>query len=184
MDKQLITNHEFQPSQAYPGFEVCKFCGIRRNELDLVNLTCPKRPMTKEKENRAIKFRAWDWTHGVMIDDLALIQLGSHPLVKTAVCAEIVKINIDKCSLVFNPGYNLEVMQSVGLHDKSGKEIFEGDAVSRHVDGIHAEVVRWDSEHASFDPFQHADGLEMPADQCLVIGNIYENPELFKWKRK
>jgi len=65
----------------------------------------------------------------------------------------------------------LPVMQSTGLLDRNGKEIFEED-VMRHPKIGQVWLVQWDSKEARFDmPIESV-------DQWKVIGNRFENPEL------
>lgn len=80
----------------------------------------------------------------------------------------------------------IELMQSTGLKDKNGKEIFEGDIVDYK--GREA-VVKWHGSYASFI-YRFVDELQERASDweplflaCYhfeVIGNIYENPELLE----
>ena len=80
----------------------------------------------------------------------------------------------------------IELMQSTGLKDKNGKEIFEGDIVDYK--GREA-VVKWHGSYASFI-YRFVDGLKERVSEwdplflaCYhfeVIGNIYENPELLE----
>lgn len=80
----------------------------------------------------------------------------------------------------------IKLMQSTGLKDKNGKEIFEGDIVDYK--GREA-VVKWHGSYASFI-YRFVDGLKERVSEwdplflaCYnfeVIGNIYENPELFE----
>ena len=80
----------------------------------------------------------------------------------------------------------IELMQSTGLKDKNGKEIFEGDIVDYK--GREA-VVKWHGSYASFI-YRFVDGLQERVSKwdplflaCYnfeVIGNIYENPELLE----
>lgn len=80
----------------------------------------------------------------------------------------------------------IELMQSTGLKDKNGKEIFEGDIVDYK--GREAVVKRHGS-YASFI-YRFVDGLKERVSEwdplflaCYnfeVIGNIYENPELLE----
>lgn len=70
------------------------------------------------------------------------------------------------------------VMQSTGLKDKNGKEIYEGDIIkiiskNRKWEGI--KIVEWDAPRAMFTPSQirYAD-----VTATEIIGNIYQNPEL------
>lgn len=79
---------------------------------------------------------------------------------------------------------NAILMQSTGLKDKNGKEIFEGDILDYK--GRKA-LVRWHGSYASFiyrfvDELQKRNAewnsLYLAYLKCEVIGNIYENKEL------
>jgi uncharacterized phage protein (TIGR01671 family) len=78
--------------------------------------------------------------------------------------------------------YNL--MQFTGLHDKNEKEIYEGfvlkipKLIDRGFgDGLDDYVTNVTFEDGSF---MASDYLRMVNDDCEVIGNIYENPELLE----
>ena len=80
------------------------------------------------------------------------------------------------------------IMQSTGLKDKNGNEIFEGDVLDYR--GRKA-LVRWHGSYASFiyrfvdEPHkQKAEWkpLYLAYMKCEIIGNIYENPELLEDK--
>ena len=83
----------------------------------------------------------------------------------------------------------VKLMQSTGLLDKNGKEIFEGDILGVDTD---EEIVNlniyWDSKHALFmfesKKYNEKDLLaELVEDNTYpfaIIGNIYENPELLE----
>lgn len=74
------------------------------------------------------------------------------------------------------------IMQSTGLFDKNGKEIFEGDIVSRF-NRIVEEVV-WNSRKGWWAIQTRGEiGLTVLAqfiEVVEVIGNIYENKELLE----
>ena len=83
------------------------------------------------------------------------------------------------------------IMQSTGLHDKNGKEIFEGDILAIETDeGILNVNIFWDSKHALFmfesKKYNEEDLLaELVEDNTYpfeIAGNIYENPELLEVK--
>ncbi len=82
----------------------------------------------------------------------------------------------------------ITLMQSTGLFDRNGKEIFEGDILDYK--GRKA-LVRWHGSYASFiyrfvdEPHkQNAEWkpLYLAYMKCEIIGNIYENPELLEDK--
>lgn len=84
---------------------------------------------------------------------------------------------------------DLVLMQSTGLFDRNGKEIFEGDILDYR--GRKA-LVRWHGSYASFiyrfvdEPHkQKAEWkpLYLAYMKCEIIGNIYENPEFLEDKK-
>ena len=70
---------------------------------------------------------------------------------------------------------NLKIEQFTGLHDKNGKEIYEGDIVT---DGVGKYKIIYDLKLAGYQPY--CIFRDEPENYCEVIGNIYENPYLVK----
>ena len=84
--------------------------------------------------------------------------------------------------------------QFTGLHDKNGKEIYDGDILKSVIGNIgfvrHSDSVCW---HITYN-LKLNTSLKNPPDENLltqlwdshdrweIIGNIYENPELLKEK--
>ena len=74
------------------------------------------------------------------------------------------------------------VGQFTNVLDKNGKEIYEGDIINTSSDKM--MLVSWNKEFASFclDKkgwlYSHWFGESCNPEECEVMGNIYENPEL------
>ena len=81
---------------------------------------------------------------------------------------------------------DIVLMQSTGLIDKNGKEIFEGDIVKMAKDvysePTYYEVVRHRGGAYRLESKQHGCELWLRHTNCEVVGNIYENPELLEDK--
>lgn len=121
--------------------------------------------------NKEIKFRVWDKTINYM-----------DSRVRVSHFKGIVEV-LDSWSTwreLKNGEY--ELMQYTGLKDKNGVEIYEGDIV-RSKNGTlgltNEHVVEWNDFYKRFDPMG-ADESCFNRDNCEVIGNIYESPELLK----
>ena len=77
---------------------------------------------------------------------------------------------------------DIELMEYTGLKDKNGKEIYEGDILFESFGEKYYKVV---FENGSFraefegDFEEHSfDLIDVVAQGCEIVGNIYENPEL------
>ncbi|HEX9059121.1 MAG TPA: YopX family protein [Clostridia bacterium] len=75
---------------------------------------------------------------------------------------------------------DMKIMQYIGLKDKNDKEIYEGDLL-KNENGDILEV-----DDAILGEFiyiyYHEMGENYIKENCEVIGNIYENPELIEPK--
>ena len=130
---------------------------------------------------REIKFRAWHKSEKQWENPDHLFMSMSNQLIGFA-------------NLKTGPAYHstYEIMQFTGLHDKNGKEIYEGDIINLgengHAkpsqiafnDGSFCIIADWISDKEN--PFIELSTYCNPAFiKCVeIIGNIYENPELIK----
>ena len=125
------------------------------------------------------KFRAWDKHSQKMFANDELLIWNNNVYAndsKKLTCNNLKGWSIDDEYL----------MQSTGLRDKNGKEIFEGDILDYK--GRKA-LVRWHGSYASFiyrfvDELQNRKTewkpLYLAYMKCEIIGNIYENPEFLE----
>lgn len=132
------------------------------------------------------KFRAWD-KHGkkMFTNDELIIWNGNVYAndSKKLTCNNLKGWSIDEEYL----------MQSTGLVDKNGKEIFEGDIITNGPDvmcmkrhntlGFYVEQkgkVEFIADCAVLEEFE--ENAKDVADNVEIIGNVYENPELLEDK--
>lgn len=120
------------------------------------------------------RYRAWDKIHKIMyeVDDIMSIDFGKSEIgVKTLFFDQLNHYD-------FN---DVVLMQSTGLRDKNGKEIFEGDIIDSE-DGILSGVVEFRPDLGMFVStlikYNNFERLCNVADSVHIIGNIYTNPEL------
>ena len=131
---------------------------------------------------RKIEFRAWDKKREIMlaVDNL---DFGERDLLLRAEHSYI-------------PSSQVEVMQKLSLKDSNGNHIYEGDILQKIAyDGqeyMREGIVVWDCDGFCLRLNKHHDKSELggmyglphpynkkrPTNSPLVIGNIYENPEL------
>lgn len=76
---------------------------------------------------------------------------------------------------------NIELMQYIGVKDKNGKAVYEGDVVQLF-DG-NKYIIKWNDQIACFEIVNDFGYLVFASNNDFeVIGNIYENPEWLEIK--
>lgn len=126
---------------------------------------------------REIKFRAWTTESKEMLYDVGIEGIEVSIFDEESGDWQILGDREENSML-----QHCILMQYTGLKDKNGKEIYEGDIVrwypqrrKNHIDVVIKYLDYW----ARFD-FGDWYELDFPNTdkESLVIGNIYENPEL------
>ena len=120
------------------------------------------------------RFRAWDKIRKTMykVDDIMSIDFGKSKIsVKTLFFEQTNRYDFD----------DIVLMQSTGLTDKHGKEIFEGDIIDS-TDGFLTGVIEFRvslgmfvSDLVEYNNFERLCNI---ASSRKIIGNIWEHPEL------
>lgn len=80
---------------------------------------------------------------------------------------------------------DVELMQSTGLVDKEGTEVFEGDILRHQVQTEYTFIVKYDKDKGRWygDGLSRTYRIDITTDflkYYKVIDNIYENPELLE----
>ena len=133
---------------------------------------------------RIIDFRAWDKKKSEIVDVMDIDFSGN----KVGVCNVPKRLfkdgRLHTIHSIERDWSEVELMQSTGLKDKNGTEIFEGDIIKligTYKDSKGKELgrymVEWNNYYTGFYPLID-DPLEGGGTEYEVIGNIYENPEL------
>lgn len=121
------------------------------------------------------RFRVWDKKFKTMYeaDDIMSIDFGKSEIsVKTLFFERTNYYKFD----------DIVLMQSTGLRDKNGKEIFEGNVVKMaknvYSEPTYYEVVRHRGGAYRLESKQYGCELWLRHTDCEIAGNIYTDPEL------
>jgi len=118
---------------------------------------------------REIEFRAWHKIRKKMYIVMNLTRAEQTPLT-------LIREFIDSESEAVLTE-ELEIMQYIGLKDKNGKEIFEGDVVKHKSWGVD-DITEVKFQDGGFYPFAaQSEGLA-DAEESEIIGNSHTTPEL------
>ena len=119
------------------------------------------------------KFRAWDCSSLILMYSPLEVIFGD---------SDIWIFDEDSEGNEWIVNNNLSLMQSTGLTDKNGNEIFEGDVVKMaknvYSEPTYYEVVRHRGGAYRLESKQYGCELWLRHTDCEIAGNIYENPEL------
>lgn len=123
------------------------------------------------------KFRAWDTTNKEMFKDTFSITESGQVVV------------VEQENVMSPPDYvfveHLVIMQSTGLKDKNGKEVFVGDIIKCTRGCLHEVYIEkeYGGTFIGGMPAIYLKGIKEGyawTEAEEIIGNIYENPELLE----
>ncbi|APD22365.1 TPA: hypothetical protein VWC74_000201 [Streptococcus pneumoniae] len=130
------------------------------------------------------RYRAWDVLSEEMIDEILMISF-----VRKEIIGKLSN-GFTSIPLKFEDernGEDVVLMQSTGLFDKEGTEVFEGDILHHQIQTEYTFIVKYDKDNARW----YGEGLSRTyriditkefLQYYKIIGNIYENPELLEDK--
>lgn len=131
---------------------------------------------------RPIKFRAYLKDSAVKKMKNSAVFAWSRMMLVNRIDFENKKVGFERINGVFWFDLaDIELMHFTGLHDKNGKEIWEGDIFQFKWDGImYTTSVAF--RDGAFQPFYDPAYRVIPrwVELVEVLGNIYENGDLLK----
>ena len=129
---------------------------------------------------REIKFRAWEFPH--TMDDGSFVPGCMHYINSLYWFEEAGVRDAKDCDDIYI------IMQHIGLKDKKGKEIYEGDVIKYSIldpmdfdyptlEPIRYSIIKWSKSAVGFAPMATS---PVRFETIEIVGNIYENPELIE----
>ena len=128
------------------------------------------------------KYRAWDVLAEKMIDEILMISFVRKEIIgKFSDGSTSVPLKFED----ERNGEDVILMQSTGLKDKNGKEVFVGDIIKCTRGCLHEVYIEkeYGGTYCGGMPAVYLKGLREGyawTEHEEIIGNIYENPELLE----
>ena len=125
------------------------------------------------------KFRAWDSVKKKFVEHFFITDNGLICNMEKPTSEHKLITPVEKSELI--------LMQSIGLFDKEGTEVFEGDILHHQIQTDYTFIVKYDKDNGRW----YGDGLSRTyriditkefLQYYKIIGNVYENKELLEEK--
>jgi hypothetical protein len=147
--------------------------------------------MTKKEAEEAIKYikgveheyRAWDTVNKKMVSEFSMnfskenVRKVSFLLTDIHYCLSNDVSNLPQCE-------DLILMRCSGMKDKNGKKMFVGDIYKKYAgrENPIMQIVLPNEDHGGYSwAYSIIEYGAKPSKDYEVIGNIFENPELYKY---
>ena len=123
------------------------------------------------------KYRVWDSVKKKFVEHFFITDNGLICNMEKPTSEHKLIIPVEKSELI--------LMQSTGLVDKEGTEVFEGDILHHQIQTEYTFIVKYDKDKGRWYGYglsrtYRIDITKEFLPYYKVIGNIYENPELLE----